>query len=65
MPKNTSVTLGDHFETFVDNRVQTGRYASATEGVRTGPRLLEEHETRVDALRKALQGGRGHRATSH
>ena len=57
MPKHTSVTLGDHFETFVDNRVQTGRYASASEVVRTGLRLLEEHETRVDDLRKAPQGG--------
>jgi len=57
MPKNTSVTLGDHFETFVDNRVPKGRYASASEVIRAGLRLLEERETRVDALRKALQEG--------
>lgn len=57
MPKSTSVTLGRRFETFVDSRVQTGRYATASEVVGAGLRLLEEHETRVEALRKALQEG--------
>ena len=57
MPKNTSVTLGDHFAGFIDNQVTMGRFSSASEVVRAGLRLLEEHEMRVEALRAALAEG--------
>ncbi len=57
MSKNTSVSLGSHFEKFIDNRMQTGRYSSASEVVRSGLRLLEEHENKVEALRTALIEG--------
>ena len=57
MPKNTSISLGSHFESFIDNSVQTGRYSSASEVVRTGLRLLEEHEVKLMALRSALIEG--------
>lgn len=57
MPRNTSVALGDHFVQFIDGQVQSGRYGSASDVVRAGLRLLEEHEAKAKALRKALVEG--------
>ena len=57
MPRNTSVSLGDHFTSFIDAEVKAGRYGSASEVVRAGLRLLQEHEARVKALEAALIEG--------
>lgn len=57
MRRNTSVALGPHFTDFVDRQVQGGRYGSASDVIRAGLRLLEEHEARVSALRDALNEG--------
>ena len=57
MTKNTSMSLGDHFTGFIDSQVQSGRYGSASDVVRSGLRLLEEHETKVKALQDALIEG--------
>lgn len=57
MPRNTSVTIGNHFETFINQQVNEGRYSSASEVVRAGLRLLEEQEARVQQLRAALIEG--------
>lgn len=57
MAKNTSITLGDHFDGFVREQIKVGRYGNASEVMRAGLRLLEEHESKLEALRQALIEG--------
>lgn len=57
MSKNTSITLGKHFDSFVTEQLKSGRYASTSEVLRAGLRLLEEEETKLSSLRKMLDEG--------
>ena len=57
MARNTSISLGDHFASFIDTQLQAGRYGSASDVVRAGLRLLEDQETQMAALRAALIAG--------
>ncbi len=57
MAKNTSISLGNHFEDFINAQIQTGRYGSASEVIRASLRLLEEREQKLEALRQALIEG--------
>ena len=57
MAKNTSITLGDHFDGFITNQIQSGRYSSASEVIRSALRLLEIQETKMNTLRQLLVEG--------
>jgi antitoxin ParD1/3/4 len=57
MGKNTSIAIGDHFEGFIKNAIETGRFNSASEVVRAGLRLLEDRESKIQALRDAIAEG--------
>lgn len=55
--KNTSISLGDYFDQFVISQVSAGRYKNVSEVIRAGLRLLEDEESKVIALRNAIQQG--------
>jgi antitoxin ParD1/3/4 len=57
MAKNTSMTLGNHFEGFIASQVESGRFSSASEVVRAALRLLENTEAKLQILRNALDKG--------
>ena len=57
MGRNTSVSLGNYFENFVDNSITEGRFKNASEVIRAGLRLLEEEENKIIALKQAINEG--------
>ena len=57
----SSYVIGDHFESFIKEQIQRGRYASASEVIRDGLRALEDREklraVQLAALRGEIQRG--------
>lgn len=53
----TSLSLGEHWETFIRKEIATGRYGSASEVVRDALRTLEERKAKLEALRAHLAQG--------
>jgi antitoxin ParD1/3/4 len=53
----TSYSIGKHFEDMIDGLIEDGRYATASEIIRDGLRLVEEREERRKAKLEALRAG--------
>ncbi|PKG98358.1 type II toxin-antitoxin system ParD family antitoxin [Paraglaciecola sp. MB-3u-78] len=57
MPKNTSMTLGKHFDGFIAHQIGEGRFASASEVVRAALRMFEDNERKIATLRHLIEEG--------
>lgn len=57
MAKNTSILLGDYFDNFINQQVQSGKFSSASEVVRAALRMFEHEETKKTELIKELKKG--------
>ena len=57
MAKNTSISLGDYFEKFIDQQVNSGKFSSATEVIKAALRLFEFEESKKAELIKELKKG--------
>ena len=55
--KTTSVALGSYFEDFIKDQISSGRYNNASEVIRAGLRLLADDESRIVALKSAIEEG--------
>lgn len=57
----TSYSIGKHFEDMIAGLIEDGRYATASEIIRDGLRLVQEREERrkakLEALRAEIQKG--------
>ncbi|MFA7446692.1 MAG: type II toxin-antitoxin system ParD family antitoxin [Flavobacteriaceae bacterium] len=57
MAKNTSILLGDYFDNFINQQIQSGKFSSASEVVRAALRMFEYEETKKSELIKELKKG--------
>ena len=57
MGRNTPISLGNHFDRFIESTLDNGRFKNASEVIRAGLRLLEDEENKTISLRKAIQEG--------
>jgi len=61
----TSLSLGGHWESFIKNEIQSGRFSTASEVIRAALRELEDRSKRLEALRAHLAEGAEQAATAN
>nr|QNL33488.1 type II toxin-antitoxin system ParD family antitoxin [Escherichia coli] len=57
MARTTSVTIGEQLDSFISRLIDSGRYGSASEVMRSALRLLEQQETNDEVIRQAVIAG--------
>ncbi|MFO6447505.1 type II toxin-antitoxin system ParD family antitoxin [Erythrobacter sp. NE805] len=57
MGKNTSVSLGDHYEAYARRKVESGEFATISEVIRDALRRAEERDLRIEHLQALLREG--------
>jgi len=57
MSKITSISLGEHFLEFINQEIESGKYNSTSEVIRSALRLLQQQEQQEENLRRALENG--------
>jgi antitoxin ParD1/3/4 len=57
MGKNTSISLGEHFEAYARRKVESGEYSSTSEVIREALRLHEERSEFKSKLLEAIDKG--------
>jgi len=65
MSKNTSMTLGKHFDSFIAHKIDEGRFSSASEVVRAALRMFEDNEQKIMTLRNLLEEGEASGTTEY
>ncbi|BDA86660.1 antitoxin [Aureimonas sp. SA4125] len=57
MSRSAPISLTSHYEEFIAEQTAEGRYASASDVIEAGLRLLEKQEAKLQILRKAIAAG--------
>jgi antitoxin ParD1/3/4 len=57
MARNTSILIGEYYESFINRQIATGKYNSVSEVIRTALRHFEQEEIRTQSLMTELELG--------
>ena len=57
MARNTSILIGEYYESFINSQIATGKYNSVSEVVRTALRQFEQEEIQTKSLITELELG--------